>query len=111
MPRTWNNGILECWNNDLIWKFLILLTSLLIAFSNKPLPQFPRTQYSNFPLFQHSNCERSELSSGKEEGKNIGNREIDFPRRLALPEREKPGYFAGGVPKIWLTLMVHDDSL
>ena len=32
-------------------------------FSNKPKSQFPKTQYSIFPVFQHSNCERSELSS------------------------------------------------
>ena len=34
-------------------------------FANKPLSHFPRTHYSIIPVFQHSNCERSELSSNK----------------------------------------------
>ena len=28
-----------------------------------PTLHYPRTHYSTIPLFQHSNCERSELSS------------------------------------------------
>jgi len=34
-----------------------------INFSNGPTSQFPKTQYSIIPLFQHSNYERSELST------------------------------------------------
>jgi len=33
------------------------------GFDSSPLSHFSRTHYSNIPLFQHSNCERSELSS------------------------------------------------
>jgi hypothetical protein len=32
-------------------------------FSNEPTHHFPKPQYSIIPVFQHSNYERSELSS------------------------------------------------
>ena len=32
-------------------------------FTNTPLYHFPITHYSNVPKFQHSDCERSELTS------------------------------------------------
>jgi hypothetical protein len=31
--------------------------------ANKPFSHFTKTHYSSIPLFQHSSCERSELSS------------------------------------------------
>ena len=36
------------------------------GFDSNPLSHFSRTHYSMIPLFQHSNCERSELSSASE---------------------------------------------
>ena len=32
------------------------------GFDSTPLSHFSRTHYSTIPLFQHSNCERSELT-------------------------------------------------
>ena len=59
----WNDGILEGWS-------LKIHHSLMNAFYfpvkrdvvNIPLPHFPRTHYSIIPVFQHSNCKRSELT-------------------------------------------------
>jgi hypothetical protein len=66
LPRTWNNGIMELWN--VVFKGIFLLFETFppmstINFSNVPTSQFPKTQYSIIPLFQHSNYEQSELSS------------------------------------------------
>jgi hypothetical protein len=38
-------------------------------------------------------------NEGKRRGKNIGDREIDSPRRLALPESEKRDILLEGFPK------------
>ena len=43
-------------------------------FANKPLSHFPRTHCSIIPLFQHSNCERSELTCNLQDFDAMGER-------------------------------------
>jgi len=63
LPRTWNNGIMEYWNVDL--KEEPLTTNMLAPMSRVifPMSYLPKAHYSIIPVFQYSNCERSELSS------------------------------------------------
>ena len=67
MPRTWNNGMLILKERYSFINFVV--KSEFCPYLNIP---FPQTHYfypvkllsiSLGPLFQHSNCERSELSS------------------------------------------------
>ena len=58
MPRTWNNGIML-----LRERYSSINLAVKRNFADVPIFHFPKTQYSNIPVFQHSNCERSELSS------------------------------------------------
>ncbi len=68
MPRTWNKDKQSAFRNSVdgirnseesIAHGVRILYSLPSALCTMPL----RTHYSTIPLFQHSNCERSELSS------------------------------------------------
>ena len=66
MPQKWNNGRVECWNigfqKDINhFKFIVNPAG---GGTINPTLHHPRTHYSTIPLFHHSNCERSELSSG-----------------------------------------------
>jgi len=80
MPLTWNDGMLESWNNGQKRVTSVLEPRLLgSSFTVSPvyffihglfIPQtalyfkqmkHDRTQYSIIPLFHHSDCERSEL--------------------------------------------------
>ncbi len=58
MPRTWNNGMLILKERYSFINFVV--KSEFCPYLNIP---FPQTHYSIIPTFQHSNCERSELSS------------------------------------------------
>ena len=56
----------EYWNIDIKRKLLIysfINFSVQKNIANKPLSHFPITHHSIIPVFQHSNYERSELSS------------------------------------------------
>ncbi len=60
--------MLECWNVGLL-SFVFCPNMSFFAFpvktdfANKPMSHFARTHYSSIPVFQYSNCERSELST------------------------------------------------
>ena len=57
---------MECWNIGTLsieGSYTFINLPVKSHFANKPLSHFPRTHYSIIPVFQHSNCERSELSS------------------------------------------------
>ena len=56
----WNGGILILKGSNSFIKIIVLPVKR--NDHNNPLSQFPRTHYSSIPTFQHSNCERSELS-------------------------------------------------
>jgi len=55
MPRTWNNGMLECWNVGMLilkerYSFInFVVKSEFCPYLNIP---FPQTQYSIIPTFQ-----------------------------------------------------------
>ncbi len=78
MQPKWNDGMVEYWNVDLnkeVTHLLMRLRRINLPiksdFANPspcprqvhPLFHFPITHYSIIPVFQYSNCERSELSS------------------------------------------------
>ena len=57
LPHTWNNGML-------VFKevfSLIIISNLAVDmdFDNNPLYHFPIAQYSNIPVFQHSNWDKA----------------------------------------------------
>ena len=59
LTQTWNNGMMEYWNDDLKKMTFLYLIPVKKNFTITQLSIFPET---NIPLFQHSNCERSELT-------------------------------------------------
>ncbi|CAB1085364.1 hypothetical protein D1AOALGA4SA_12853 [Olavius algarvensis Delta 1 endosymbiont] len=79
LPHKWNDGTLECWkigfSRDII-HFNFIVDPVGKGTINPALPikptftyplqaadQNPLFHYSSIPVFQHSNCEGSELSS------------------------------------------------
>ncbi len=60
---------MECWNSGILVSKGIFIIYVFfnypveINFFNNPLFHFPKTHYSIIPVFQYSNCERSDLSS------------------------------------------------
>jgi hypothetical protein len=64
LPRKWNNGMAERWNigfqKDI--SYFIFIVNPVDDGAINPTLHYPRTHYSTFPVFHHSNCERSELT-------------------------------------------------
>ena len=60
LPKLWNNGILEYWNDGFFNKqyFPIMFFHTLIP-DNKAFSHFSRTHFSVIPLFQYSNYPRA----------------------------------------------------
>ena len=97
MLECWNVGMLECWNVGML--ILSGSFSFIDFLVNTVLPINQSTSFSepNIPLFQHSSCERSELSSIYSQGEiNYMVEIIDFclysPARVRI---EKLVYLDG----------------
>ncbi len=59
-------GIMEWWNNGMLIskeRYSFINFTVKRSFVNIPISHSPKTHYSIVPVFQYSNCERSELSS------------------------------------------------
>ena len=97
MPPTWNDGMLESWNNGqkrITSLFGSRLFRSMICLSHEPYYFSTRwnTNVPIIPLFHHSNCERSELRapilellqiSGNDGSHGIQQAEFDFLAKLA----------------------------
>jgi hypothetical protein len=55
--------MLERWNIGFKRKLSIFKFLTIVIFNMKPSSHLSKTHHSIDPLFQHSNCERSEISS------------------------------------------------
>jgi hypothetical protein len=67
---------MECWNIGMLIQKRSFSSSIITNFhvkknfASKPMSHFTKTHYSIIPVFQHSNCERSELSSSSHPGRS-----------------------------------------